>query len=87
MIMGGKTFSKIAEAEEGARFRVKNVTNLAFLAPDILDRFSTGKQPVCLTTDTLIKMDLSRIYSAPLRAYSATKEMNHGNRTLGRIQA
>ncbi len=29
MIMGGRTFSKIAEAEGGAKCRVQNVTNLA----------------------------------------------------------
>ncbi len=30
MIMGGRTFSKIAEAEGGTKCRVQNVTNLAY---------------------------------------------------------
>ncbi|MEM6480909.1 MAG: recombinase family protein [Pseudomonadota bacterium] len=55
MIIDGKTFTEIAEAEGTSKRRVQDVVDLAMLAPDILDAIASGEQPVGLTSDYLIK--------------------------------
>lgn len=55
MIIDGKTFTEIAEADGVSKRRVQDVVDLATLAPDILDAIASGEQPDGLTTDHLIK--------------------------------
>ena len=62
MVIAGKTFSEIADSEGVSKRRVQDVTNLALLAPDVLDGISTGSQPG-LTTDYLIKTRFSAVWS------------------------
>lgn len=63
MVIAGKTFSEIADSEGVSKHRVQDVTNLALLAPDVLDRIATGEQPDDLTTDYLIETRFSSIWS------------------------
>ncbi len=63
MVIAGKTFSEIADSEGVSRRRVQDVTNLAFLAPDVLDGIATGEQPDGLTTDYLIKTQFPSVWS------------------------
>ena len=55
LIIDGKTFTEIAEADGVSKRRVQDVVDLATLAPDILDAIASGEQPDGLTTDHLIK--------------------------------
>ena len=55
MIVEGKTFAEIAEAEGTSKRRIQDVVDLAMLAPDVLDAIASGEQPEGPTTDYLIK--------------------------------
>lgn len=63
MVIAGKTFSEIADAEGVSKRRVQDVTNLALLAPEVLDRIAAGEQPEGLTTDYLIKTRFPAVWS------------------------
>lgn len=63
MVIAGKTFSEIADTDGVSKRRVQDVTNLALLSPDVLDRIATGEQPDGLTTDYLIKTRFSAVWS------------------------
>lgn len=63
MVIAGKTFSEIADSEGVSKRRVQDVTNLALLAPDVLDRIAVGEQSDGLTTDYLIKTRFSAVWS------------------------
>ena len=71
MVIDGKTFSEIADNEGVSKRRVQDVTNLALLAPDVLDTIATGEQPDGLSTDYLIKTRFSAVWSEQ-RAQFAT---------------
>ena len=55
MLIDGKTFSEIAQAEGTSKRRVQDVVDLAMLEPDILDLIAIGEQPDGLNSDYLIK--------------------------------
>ncbi len=63
MIMDGKTFAEIAEVEGTSKRRIQAVTDLALLAPDILEAIANGEQPMGLTTDYLIKSGFPALWS------------------------
>lgn len=63
MIIDGKTFTEIAEAEGTSKRRVQDVVDLVMLAPDILDAIASGEQPVGLTSDYLIKSGVPALWS------------------------
>jgi len=63
MILDGKSFAEIAEQDQTTSHRIRLVTDLALLAPDILDAIASGTQPDDLNTDRLIKMNISPIWS------------------------
>ncbi len=63
MILSGKTFVEIAEADGTSKRRVQDVVDLAMLAPDILDVIANGEQPDGLTSDYLIKSGLPAAWS------------------------
>jgi len=63
MVIAGKTFSEIAHTEGVSKRRVQDVTNLALLAPEVLDGIATGEQPDGLTTDYLIKTRFPAVWS------------------------
>lgn len=63
MILGGKTFTEIAQAEGISKRRVQDVVDLALLAPDILDAIANGEQPDGVTSNTLIKSGVPAVWS------------------------
>ncbi len=63
MILNGKTFAEIAEADGTSKRRVQDVVDLAMLAPDILDVIANGEQPDGLTSDYLIKSGVPAAWS------------------------
>ena len=58
MIIKGKSLAEIATEEGTTSHRIRMVTDLALLAPDILDAIASGTQPEGLNTDRLIKSDI-----------------------------
>ncbi|MEW9921957.1 recombinase family protein [Marimonas sp. MJW-29] len=63
LILGGMTFSEIAEAEGTSKRRIQDVVDLAMLAPDLLDAIAEGEQPDGLTSDYLIKSGVPALWS------------------------
>ncbi len=51
--------------------RVQDVTNLALLAPDVLDGIATGEQPDGFTMDYLIKTRFSAVWSEQREQFAA----------------
>ena len=70
MVIAGNTFSEIADTEGVSKRRVQDVTNLALLAPDILDGIARGEQPDSLTTDYLIKARFSAVWSEQRKQFA-----------------
>lgn len=71
MVIAGRTFSEIADTEGMSKRRVQDVTNLALLAPDVIDRIATGEQPDGLTTDYLIKTRFPAVWSEQRDRFAA----------------
>lgn len=71
MIIDGRTFSEIAEAEGTSKRRVQDVVDLAMLAPDVLDAIAAGEQPAGLTTDYLIKSGFPAVWLDQHKQFSA----------------
>jgi site-specific DNA recombinase len=63
LIIEGKTFAEIAEAEGTSKRRVQDVIDLALLAPDVTNAIVNGEQPDSLTTDYLVKTGFSAIWA------------------------
>jgi len=63
MIIDGKTFAEIAQAEGTSKRRVQDVIDLALLAPDLLDAIAVGEQSDGLTSDYLIKSGVPAVWS------------------------
>jgi len=63
MIIGGKTFTEIAQAEGTSKRRVQDVVDLAMLAPDILDAIAGGEHPDGLTSNYLLKSGVPAAWS------------------------
>ncbi|MEM6891674.1 MAG: recombinase family protein, partial [Pseudomonadota bacterium] len=63
MIIDGKTFTEIAEAEATSKRRVQDVVDLAMLAPDILDAIASGEQSDGLSSHYLIKAGVPASWS------------------------
>lgn len=71
MIIEGKTFTEIAEAEGTSKRRVQDIVDLAMLAPELLDAIAKGEQPERLTSDYLIKTGFSAIWSEQRQQFVA----------------
>jgi len=71
MIVEGKTFADIAEVEGTSKRRIQDVTDLALLAPDVMNAMATGEQSDGLTTDYLIKTGFSAIWSEQGEKFAA----------------
>ena len=69
MILGGKSLADIAEQDQTTSNRIRLVTDLAVLAPDILEAIASGTQPDGLNTDKLIKTNISPIWSEQRDAF------------------
>ncbi|WP_419186991.1 DUF6538 domain-containing protein [Candidatus Halocynthiibacter alkanivorans] len=54
--------------------------------PKDLRSYFSGRNQIRKSTGTTDMVDLPRYCSAPLRAYSTPKEINHGTTTIRRIQ-
>jgi site-specific DNA recombinase len=54
-IKAGTSMQKIAARENISQRRVAHLVDLAFLAPDIVQMITDGRQPTSLTTDKLIR--------------------------------
>ncbi|MEW9921127.1 recombinase family protein, partial [Marimonas sp. MJW-29] len=63
LILGGMTFSEIAQAEGTSKRRVQDVVDLAMLSPDVLDAIAAGEQPDGLTSDYLIKSGVPALWA------------------------
>jgi hypothetical protein len=83
LVIAGKTFSEIAEAEGVSKRRVQDVTNLALLAPDVLDGIATGEQPDGLTTDYLIKTRFPAVWSEQREQLATLCSSTSQTRTAG----
>ncbi len=55
MIKAGYTFDEIIKQEGTSRRRIQQITELAFLAPDIVQMISEGRQPIGLTSEWLLR--------------------------------
>lgn len=58
IIIKGKSLAEIANEGNTTSHRVRMITDLAVLAPDILDAIASGTPPDGLNTDRLIKSDI-----------------------------
>jgi len=67
-IKAGMTMQAIADREGVTQRRVAHLVDLAFLAPDIIQAFVDGRQPVTLTAASLVK-SRHRIIWADQRAW------------------
>jgi hypothetical protein len=76
-------YNNALEIVDGGGFTVTPAPNLA--NNDTLGTAATGISAAELNGAGTV-VDLSRIYSAPLRAYSATKEINYGTKAFRGIQ-
>ena len=54
-VKGGKSFAQIASQAGITTDRVRSVTDLAFLAPGIIEQAISGSLPLHITSDYLIK--------------------------------
>ena len=62
MVIAGKTFTQIAEAEATSAQRVRKVIDLALLAPDIIETIACGEQPDGLGSDHLIRTGIPALW-------------------------
>jgi len=57
-IKKGNSFDQIAEAENLPSARIRQMIQLAFIAPDIIKQIIEGKQPIGFTSEWLQRRDL-----------------------------
>ena len=69
-IVEGKTFAGSADFEGISNARVKDVAELAPLAPDVTNAIAVGEQPDNLNTDYLVKTDISAIWSEQVAIFA-----------------
>jgi len=55
MIISGQTFTEIGEIEGVSGRRIQQLIELSFLAPDVVRDIFEGRQPICLTTEWLMR--------------------------------
>ncbi len=63
-VKNSKTFAKIAAQAGVSTDRVRSVIGLAFLAPDIIEQIVSGKLPLHMTSDFLIKTGIPSDWNA-----------------------
>ncbi len=71
MVCSGKTFGEIADAEGVSKRRIQQLIELAFLAPDTIRNVRSGKQPVGLTSDWLMRHAFSPVWSEQREQFTA----------------
>lgn len=71
MIIEGKTFAEIAQAEGTSKRRVQDIVEPAMLAPELLEAIAKGEKPVGLTRDYLIKTGFPAIWSEQRQQFAA----------------
>ena len=71
MIIDGKTFAEIAQAEGTSKRRVQDIVDLAMLAPELLDAIAKGEQPEGLTSGYLVKTSFPAIWSEQHQQFAA----------------
>ncbi|MEM1236754.1 MAG: hypothetical protein AAGI10_07275 [Pseudomonadota bacterium] len=70
-IIAGKTFAEIADDEGVSKRRIQDLTNLASLAPEIIEAILSGENPSGLTTDYLIKNRFPAVWSEQSAQFAA----------------
>ncbi len=70
-IKEGLTISEIAAKKGVSKRRIQDLTNLALLAPDIIEAITSGETPPGLTTDYLIKHRFSANWSEQHAQFAA----------------
>ena len=63
-VKGGKSFAQIASQAGITTDRVRSVTDLAFLAPGIIEQAISGSLPLHITSDYLIKTGVPSDWNA-----------------------
>ncbi len=63
MVIAGKTFTEVAQAEGTSTQRIRKLIDLALLAPDIIDAIASGEQPDGLGSDHLIRTGFPAAWS------------------------
>lgn len=63
MVIEGKSIKEIAAGEGIPVPRIQALINLAMLSPDVLDLVASGKQPIKLTTEYLLKTGFPTVWS------------------------
>ncbi|MHC0053657.1 hypothetical protein [Actibacterium sp. D379-3] len=71
MVIEGKTFAEIAQAEGTSKRRVQDVIDLATLAPEPLDAIAKGERPAGLSSDYLINTGFPAIWSGQREQFTA----------------
>lgn len=71
MDISGKSFSEIAGTEGVSKLRIQDATNLALLAPGVLDGIAAGEQPDGLTKNNLIKTRFAAVWSSQRKQFAA----------------
>lgn len=69
-LKAGKSYADIARTAGTSKRRVQQMIDLAFLAPDIVRMITEGRQPLGLTSDWLLRHDLSSDWDAQRDAIS-----------------
>jgi len=71
LVASGKTLDEVATIEGVSKHRIKQVIELAFLAPDVIRSVREGRQPVGLTSDWLMRHAFSPVWSKQREMFAA----------------
>jgi hypothetical protein len=71
LLRSGKTSGEIAVSEGVSKRRVQQLTELAFIAPDVIRSVREGRQPVGLRSDWPMRHAFLPIRSARRNTFSA----------------
>ncbi len=71
LVASGKTLDEVATIEGVSKHRIKQVIELAFLAPDVIRSVREGRQPVGLTSDCLMRHAFSPVWSEQREMFAA----------------
>ena len=71
LVASGKTLDEVAIIEGVSKHRIKQVIELAFLAPDVIRSVREGRQPVGLTSDWLMRHAFSPVWSEQREMFAA----------------
>lgn len=71
LVVSGRTLDEVATIEGVSKHRIKQVIELAFLAPDVIRSVREGRQPVGLTSDWLMRHAFSPVWTEQREMFAA----------------